>query len=72
MQIEITGNRCVSCCEFIQYYGRNYYREYVPIDCGYCVKRQRRTRPGDRCKDYSEAGNASAPIGAIKSYTQAG
>lgn len=66
MKVEITGNRCVSCCKFVQYYGQTYRREFEAIDCGFCAKRQRRVRPGDRCREYREAGNAGAPIGAMK------
>ena len=59
MKIEITGNRCISCVKFVQYYAYayNWRREPEPIDCGYCGQKSRNVRPGDRCSYYHEASN---------------
>ncbi len=57
MKIEITGSRCITCQKYTQYYHNHYERGFEAIDCGYCGRWQRTTRPGDRCKDYAEVSN---------------
>lgn len=56
MKIEITGNRCVGCYKYTQYY-RCWKGEIEAIDCGFCGIRQCTTRPGNRCKHYKEKSN---------------
>lgn len=58
MKIEISGARCISCNKYTQYYQINYDGDFEAIDCGYCGMRSCRTRPGNRCRDYREKGNA--------------
>lgn len=58
MKIEITGNRCISCYKYSQYYTISAQGELDAIDCGYCGVKQRKTRPGNRCKGYKERSNA--------------
>lgn len=65
MLIEISGNRCVSCARYTQYYGLGYDGEFRAIDCGYCGQRQCRTRPGNKCKEYREAGNVGGRVGSL-------
>lgn len=58
MKIEISGNKCISCYKYTQYYKRNLIGyDYEPIDCGYCGVMGRTTRPGNRCKHYKEMSN---------------
>lgn len=58
MKIEISGNKCVSCYKYTQYYElRGSLAE--PIECGYCGVRQCTTRPGNRCKHYREKSNVA-------------
>lgn len=59
MLVNITGNRCIGCAKFTQYYGLGYDGEYQRIDCGFCGQRQCTTRPGSCCKHYREAGNVA-------------
>lgn len=54
MKIEITGNRCIKCNEYTQYYQLSAENEIESIDCGFCEKRQCKTRPGNRCKYYEK------------------
>lgn len=59
MKIEITGSRCITCQKYTQYYRNHYQRGFEAINCGYCGRRQRMVRPGDRCREYAEASNVS-------------
>ena len=60
MKIEITGNKCISCYKYTQYYQRKITSyDYEPIECGFCGVMQRTTRPGNRCKHYKEISNVS-------------
>lgn len=63
MKIEISGSRCITCDRYTQYFRKHYWeREYVAIDCGYCGRKCRNVRPGDYCKDYSEASNVLSAV----------
>ncbi|MCI8683862.1 MAG: hypothetical protein HFH50_12975 [Lachnospiraceae bacterium] len=56
MKIEISGSKCISCNKYTQYYQiKGNVAE--AIDCGFCGRRQRHTRPGNRCKEYQERSN---------------
>ena len=57
MKIEISGNRCIGCNRYTQYYSISARGELEAIDQGYCGEKQCRTRPGNRCKKYAERGN---------------
>lgn len=59
MKIEISGNRCITCQRYSQYYQNHYERGFEAIDCGYCGQHSRNVRPGNRCKDYRERSNCS-------------
>lgn len=63
MQIEISGNRCVSCYKYTQYYQKGWQNEAVAVDCGYCGIKSRNVRPGDRCREYREMSNIGLPLG---------
>lgn len=56
MNIEISGNHCVGCDRYTQYYKLDYKGEYVPINRGFCGVHQRTTKPGNRCKKWMDAG----------------
>lgn len=60
MLVNISGNRCIGCARYTQYYGRDMYGEFQSINCGYCGRRQRVTKPGDRCRYYEEKSNVSS------------
>lgn len=57
MLVNITGNRCIGCAKFTQYYCISHSGEFQRIDCGFCGQQQRTTRPGNRCGKYRERGN---------------
>lgn len=62
MLIEITGSRCISCAKYRQYYAYYTMRDgehLQAINCGYCGRLQRTTRPGNRCKHYREQSNVA-------------
>ncbi len=59
MLVNVSGNKCINCTKFTQYYTKNYDSEYERTDCGYCGQRGKKVRPGDRCKQYHEASNVS-------------
>lgn len=61
MKIEISGNRCVGCGKYSQYYHLNHEGVFEPIDKGFCGNRQCIVRPGDRCRRYVERGNTGMP-----------
>ena len=50
MKIKITGNRCIGCYKYSQYYTISGRGELEAI-------RQCTTRPGNRCKEYREKSN---------------
>ena len=61
MLVAIIGSRCVNCAKYTQYYAQSIgTRELCAIDCGYCGRLQRNTRPGNRCKYYREMSNIGA------------
>ena len=66
MKIEISGSRCINCQKYNQYFTLTSQGELEAIDCGYCGKKQCRTRPGNRCKDYRERGNVGSGIDTTK------
>lgn len=57
MLVNVSGNRCISCKKFTQYYELDFKNEFQRIDCGYCGQKSKTVRPGDKCKMYKEAGN---------------
>ena len=57
MKIKITGNRCIGCYKYNQYYTISGRGELEAIDCGYCGIKQCRTRPGNRCKEHMQKSN---------------
>ncbi|MBO5069911.1 MAG: hypothetical protein J6C37_06070 [Roseburia sp.] len=57
MEIKIVGAKCISCKYFTQFYEKTFQGYYERIDCGFCGRKQRKVRPGDRCKEYGEKGN---------------
>lgn len=62
MKVEISGGRCVSCEMYTQYYQNLFGMGYEAVDCGYCGRRSRRVRPGDRCARYRERSNVGAVL----------
>ena len=60
MKIEIMGGKCATCAGYTQYYCYSSDRMLYAIDSGYCSRRSRNVRPGDRCKEYQ--GKAKAVI----------
>lgn len=60
MKIAIMGERCASCDGYTQYYCYSADRILCAIDSGYCSRRSRNVRPGDRCREYR--GRAKAAI----------
>lgn len=52
--IEVTSGHCITCKKFKQYYGIRDNEVYQRINCGFCEEFQRTTRPGNRCKYYSD------------------
>ena len=57
MLVNISGNKCISCARFTQYYTMNYAKEFERTDCGYCRQHGKKVRAGDRCRKYCEASN---------------
>ena len=58
--IAVTGNHCINCEGYIQYYMRRVEEKraiHTAVDKGYCIERQCITRPGNRCKHYEEKSN---------------
>lgn len=56
MKIEITGNHCITCRFYSQYFTYN-FDGLNPINCGYCGAKGKNTKPGNRCKEYHEQSN---------------
>lgn len=52
MKIEIMGARCGNCARFTQYYCYSSDQILSAIDSGYCSRKSRNVRPGDRCREY--------------------
>lgn len=59
MLVNVSGNKCISCNKFTQYYTLNYRGEMERTDCGYCGQRGMKVRPGDRCRKYVEMSNCA-------------
>ncbi|RKJ18392.1 hypothetical protein D7X48_18095 [bacterium D16-50] len=62
MKIEISGSRCVSCEMYTQYYQNPFGIGYEAVDCGYCGRRSRNVRPGNRCEKYHERSNVGTAL----------
>ena len=52
MKIEIMGGKCANCARFTQYYCYSSDQILSAIDSGYCSRKSRNVRPGDRCREY--------------------
>lgn len=55
--IAVMGEHCINCEKYFQYYCRR--REgridiHTAVDCGFCEQHSRNTRPGNKCKYFTE------------------